>query len=137
MIKPKYGLILLVLTGLFMPRFCLLAHHATAIDFDTSRTIKLKGVVSKLNWSNPHTHVWIDVKGEHGETEHWDVELGSPGAVIVSGLSREVLSPGTTIAIVGYPAKANTSSDLRRDPAVCATQLTLADGTTAQFVVGI
>jgi hypothetical protein len=113
------------------------AHHATAINFDVSKTIRVKGVVSKLNWANPHVHASIDVKAERGPEEHWDVELGSPGAIIVSGLSRDVLMPGTTITVLGYPAKTNTSPDPSHDPALCATQLTLADGTTAQFVVGI
>ena len=77
----------------------------------------------------------MDVKNERGRTEQWDVELASPGGIIVSGLSKDALKPGTAITIVGYPGKAN--ADPSRDPAVCATQLTLADGTTAQFVVGI
>jgi len=136
MTKARYTLTFPVLMLLFLPPFTLQAHHATATDFDTSKTIGLKGVISRLNWANPHTHVWIDVNNERGEVEHWDVELGSPGAVIVSGLSKDVLTPGTTITITGYPAKANTSNP-PRDPAVCATRLTLPDGTTAQFVVGI
>ena len=135
--NAKYTLILLVLILLVPPSVSIPAHHATAIDFDTSKTIQLKGVVSKLNWANPHAHVWIDVKSERGTEEHWDVELGSPGAIIVSGLSKEVLAPGMTITVMGYPAKANVSSSTSRDAGICATQLTLADGTTAQFVVGI
>jgi hypothetical protein len=137
MMKAKYTVIFLVLIVLSMPSFTLQAHHATAIDFDTSKTIRLKGVVSKLSWANPHAHVWIEVKGQRGAGEHWDVELGSPGAIIVSGLSKDLLMPGTTITVIGYPAKTNTSSDPLNNPAVCATQLTLADGTTAQFTVGI
>lgn len=135
--KAKYTVIILTFTSLLMPPVAIHGHHATAIDFDISRTIRVKGVVSKLNWANPHAHVWIDVKGERGVEEHWDVELGSPGAIIVSGLSKDVLMPGTTITVLGYPAKTNTATDLQNNPAVCATQLTLADGTTAQFTVGI
>src|SRR4030095_7295240 len=135
--KAKYSAIFLSLISLFMPPVAMRAHHATAIDFDISKTIRVKGVVSKLNWANPHAHVWIDVKRDGDAEEHWDVELGSPGAIIVSGLSKDLLMPGTTITVIGYPAKANTSSNPSHDPALCATQLTLADGTTAEFVVGI
>ena len=137
MIKANYSVIFLVLMSLLMPPLAVKAHHATAINFDISRTIRVKGVVAKLNWANPHAHVWIDVKGERGAEEHWDVELGSPGAIIVSGLSKDVLMPGTTITVIGYPAKTNTAADASHDPGLCATQLTLIDGTTAQFVVGI
>jgi Family of unknown function (DUF6152) len=135
--KAKYSVIFLTLISLFMPKVAIRAHHATAIDFDISKTVRVKGVISKLNWANPHTHVWIDVKRDGDAEEHWDVELGSPGAIIVSGLSKDLLMPGTPITVTGYPAKANTSSNPSHDPALCATQLTLADGTTAQFVVGI
>jgi hypothetical protein len=135
--KVKYAVILLTFVSLLIPPVAVRGHHATAIDFDISKTVRVKGVVTKLNWANPHAHVWIDVKSERGAEEHWDVELGSPGAIIVSGLSKDLLMPGTTVTVIGYPAKANASSDPSHDPALCATQLTLADGTTAQFVVGI
>jgi hypothetical protein len=135
--RTKYSAVFLVSVCLLIPRVTLRAHHATAIEFDTSKTIRVKGVVSKLTWANPHAHIWIEVKAERGQKENWDVELGSPGAIVVSGLSKDVLMPGTTITVIGYPAKANVSTDPSHDPGLCATQLTLTDGTTAQFVVGI
>jgi hypothetical protein len=110
-------------------------HHATAAQYDISRTVTLKGVVSKLDWANPHAHLRLDVKNARGQDEHWDVELGSPGAVIVSGLSKAILMPGATLTVVGYPGKSNGSSGA--SPALCARKLTLADGSTAEFVVGI
>jgi len=105
-------------------------HHATATQFDISKTVKLKGTIGKLDWANPHVHVSIDVKSERGGVQHWDVELGSPGAVIVVGLSKDTLKPGTSVTFDGYPGTAKGFS-------LCATQITLADGTTATFVVGI
>jgi hypothetical protein len=112
------------------------AHHATATQFDPSKTMKVTGVVSKLAWTNPHVHLALTVKTAGGREENWDVELGSPGAIIVSGLSRDQLEPGITLTITGYPGRASASPG---SPAlsVCATQVTLSDGTTAQFVVGI
>lgn len=105
------------------------AHHATATQFDISRTVKLTGVVSKLDWANPHVHVSLDIKIPDG-VEHWDIELASPGGIVVSGLSKDLIKPGTTISIIGYPGKANALS-------VCAKELTLADGRVATFVIGI
>ena len=114
------------------------AHHATALQYDISKTVRLKGVVSKLDWANPHAHLHLDVKDADGNAEHWDVELGSPGAVIVSGLSRPVLSPGVTVTVVGYPGKAGSVTGPSGSEApLCATKVTLSDGTTAEFVVGI
>ena len=103
------------------------AHHATAAQYDISTTVTLKGVISKLDWANPHIHVYMDVKGEN-----WDVEFGSPGAVIVSGLNRDVLKPGAALTIKGYPTKSTKAPH-----AACAAEATLQDGTTAHFVVGI
>jgi hypothetical protein len=129
----RIGLITIVL--LCTP-LLLKAHHATATQFDTSKTIKITGVVSKLDWTNPHGHVSLDVKTSRGNKESWDVELGSPGAIIVAGLSRELLKPGATLTVTGYPGRTNTSA---HPPtlSVCATQVTLPGGKTAQFVVGI
>jgi hypothetical protein len=111
------------------------AHHATATQFDTSQTIKLKGTIAKLDWGNPHVHLSMEVKAERGVVQHWNVELGSPGAIIVAGLSKDALKPGTSLTFDAYPGKANAAST--RDFSACATQITLADGTTASFVVGI
>ena len=105
------------------------AHHATALQFDVSTTVKLTGVISKLDWANPHVHLSLEVKSGDGVVELWDVELASPGGVIVTGLSKDLLKPRTTVHITGYPAKSKQ--------AVCAKELILADGTTATFVIGI
>ncbi|HTG72131.1 MAG TPA: DUF6152 family protein [Terriglobia bacterium] len=143
--KARYLFASLIVVGIQLSEVSLRAHHATGVQFDISKTVKLQGVVSKLNWANPHAHVLIDVKRDRGTEEHWDVELASPGGIIVSGLSQDLLKPGTTVTVTGYPAKANASVDSSSDPAspsasqlsLCAIQLMLADGTTANFVVGI
>src|SRR5262249_28757003 len=81
------------------------AHHATAAAYDTTKTITFKGVISKLEWTNPHVHVQVEVKGEGDITEVWDVEFSSPGGVIVAGLSKDMLKSGTIVTIKGYPGK--------------------------------
>ena len=110
------------------------AHHAAAAQFDVSRTIELKGVIEKFEWANPHIHVYLAVKRDRDRVEHWDVEFPSPGGVIVAGLSRELLKPGTTITVEGYPSK---SAATAVTPAACATKVTLSDGASTKFVVGI
>lgn len=129
----RYFLILICLELAVIP---LSAHHATATNFDVSKTRTVKGVISTLSWANPHVHALLDVRVGNGSEQQWDVELGSPGAIIVSGLSKDLLKPGTTLTITGYPAKENIGGASPR-LAICATKLTLADGTIATFVVGI
>src|SRR5262245_49004485 len=141
--KAKYLFASLIIVGIQLTRLSVRAHHATAVQFDISKTVKLQGVVSKLDWANPHAHVRIDIKRDRGPEEHWDVELASPGGIIVTGLSQDLLKPGTMLTVIGYPAKANPSNDSSSSTpsapqlSVCAIQLVLADGTTAKFVVGI
>jgi hypothetical protein len=122
------------------------AHHATAADYDISKTIAHKGTITRVDWSNPHIHVYIDVK-DSGHLEHWAVEFPSPGGTIVAGLSRQLLMPGTVLEFEGYPAKPNFHPDLHKWGAgssetlaerfACATAVTLADGSHVGFVVGI
>ena len=118
-VKLKYVFLALIVTAL--PGF---AHHATATQYDVSRTISLTGVISKLEWSNPHVHAVIDV-----QKVHWDVELASPGGVIVAGLSRDQLKPGTDLTVTGYPGKANNT--------LCAVKLKTGAGAVVTFTVGI
>ncbi len=121
----------LVITGFLLLAIPVSAHHATASQFDTTSIITFKGTVSKVDWANPHIHVHVDVRTNDDAAETWVVELGSPGAAAVSGVSRDALKPGATITIKGYRSK-NAAQH-----SACATQLTLPDGTTATFVVGI
>jgi hypothetical protein len=118
-VKLKYVFLALIVTAL--PGW---AHHATASQYDISRTISLTGVISKLEWSNPHVHAVLDVKNAH-----WDVELASPGGVIVAGLSKDQLKPGTVLTVTGYPGKANGS--------LCAVKVKTPDGAVVTFTVGI
>ena len=67
------------------------AHHATAAQYDTAKTVVLKGAISKLEWTNPHVHVYLDVAAANGRRETWSVEFASPGGIIVAGLSKELL----------------------------------------------
>ena len=118
-VKLKYVFLALIVTVL--PGW---AHHATATQYDVSRTISLTGIVSKLEWSNPHVHAVIDV-----QKVQWDVELASPGGVIVAGLSRDQLKPGTELTVSGYPGKANMS--------LCAVKVKTPGGAVVTFTVGI
>jgi hypothetical protein len=118
-----FGFLLLFSTGA-------LAHHATAAEYDVSSTITLKGTVTRVEWTNPHIHVIVDVKLKDGDSETWTVEFPAPGAAIVAGLSKELLALGKGITLEAYPAKSAKRS-------ACAKAMTLSDGSRLTFVVGI
>jgi hypothetical protein len=113
-----------------------LGHHAAAAQYDVSTTITLKGAVTRIEWTNPHIHIYVDVKTEDSNAETWAVEFPAPGAAIVAGLSKQLLAAGTVITFEAYPAKppADHSKPQR---AACAKAITLSDGSRLTFVVGI
>ena len=84
-------------------------HHSVATDFDVSRTVRISGTISKVEFSNPHVTFSLDVKNPDGTVTNWNVEFASPNLLIRSGITRDLLAKGTTIALEGYPAKDGSS----------------------------
>jgi len=99
------------------------AHHAFSAEFDATKTVTLKGTISKVAWSNPHAHIHMDVPNQAGAVTSWDLELGSPNALMRRGWSRETLKPGDIVTADGYLAKDGTNL-------ANARSITLSDGRT-------
>jgi len=83
----------------------LLAHHAFSSEFDGNRPIKISGVVTKMEWVNPHAWIHIDVKKPDGTVESWAVEGGTPNTLLRRGLRKSDLPAGTEVTVDGYRAK--------------------------------
>ena len=81
------------------------AHHSFSAEFDASKPLKLEGKVVKMEWSNPHTWLFIDVDKPDGTVERWAVEGGAPGVLLRAGWTRDSLPPGTRIIVNGFPSK--------------------------------
>jgi hypothetical protein len=97
------------------------AHHSFASEFDASKAIRLRGVLTKIEWTNPHSYFYLDVKDDQGNVVNWSCEAGAPGALSRRGFKRGDLKLGDTIVVDGYPAKdASHLIDARR--------VTLPDG---------
>jgi len=84
------------------------AHHGTAA-YDLSKTVTVKGKVTKFNFINPHVQVFFDVAGDKG-VEQWQAELTSPNHLVRTGWSRDTLKPGDDVTITGYRTKDGTNS---------------------------
>jgi len=82
-----------------------LAHHSGAAEFDSKKKIELTGVVTKVEWTNPHAHFYMDVKDTSGEVANWNFELASPNVLIRNGWKRNSLKPGDTVSVTGIQAK--------------------------------
>jgi hypothetical protein len=90
------------------------AHHSFSAEFDSDKPVKLEGTVVKMEWTNPHTWLYIDVQKD-GQVEHWMVEGGAPGVLLRNGWTRNTLPEGTKVVVNGHQAKdgafrANSSS---------------------------
>jgi hypothetical protein len=82
------------------------AHHAFAAEFDAKKPVKFeKAVVTKVEWTNPHSWIHVDVTLPDGMKEAWAIEAGTPNVLFRRGFTKEALLPGTAIVIDGYRAK--------------------------------
>lgn len=87
----------------------LLAHHSGAAEFDVNSHIELSGVVTKIEWTNPHAHFYIDVKDASGKVANWNLELASPNVLVRNGWSRHSLKEGDQVNVTGLRAKDNSN----------------------------
>jgi len=80
------------------------AHHSFAAEYDSNKPVTLKGVVSKIEWTNPHARFYIEVKDPSG-TFTWNLELASPNVLTRNGWTRKTLNIGDEITVQGSLAK--------------------------------
>src|SRR6187549_34140 len=78
-----------------------IAHHSFAAEFDAAKKLKLTGTVTKVQWRNPHTYFYVDVKGDDGQIHNWAMELGSPNVLMRRGWTRDTLKIGDQVTIEG------------------------------------
>ncbi len=97
------------------------AHHAFSSEFDAARPVELRGVVTRMEWINPHSWITIDVTNEDGSVETWEIEAGAPNAMFRRGFTRDSLPVGTEVVVRGYQARDGGPRANGRD-------LTLPDG---------
>jgi len=83
----------------------LLAHHSFAAEFDNKQPIQVKGVVTKLDWMNPHTWIYVDVTDQAGAIQKWQFETGAPNELVRRGWKMNDLKVGDQVSIEGFQAK--------------------------------
>lgn len=104
----------------------LAAHHSFAAEYDATATITLTGVVSKVEWTNPHAYIYVDVKDETGKVVTWGMEGYPPNTLTRTGFTRHTVTVGDTITITGYRARDNATR-------AAAREVTTADGKKYNF----
>jgi DNA/RNA endonuclease YhcR with UshA esterase domain len=84
----------------------LAAHHSWTADYDAGKPVTVKGVVTKVEWTNPHTHFYIESKDDKGTVTSWNFEMASTLALERGGWSRKTLPVGAEVTISGFGGRA-------------------------------
>ena len=100
----------------------LAAHHSFGAEYDVNKPITLTGVVTNIEWTNPHSHIYLDVKDESGKVVNWKFEGYNPAVLYRVGWKKDVtLKPGDKITVFGWQARDG-------GPWAHSREITLADG---------
>ena len=96
----------LVLAGLGIGAAPLVAHHSFSVEYDANKPVAFEGVVSKVEWTNPHARVYVDVKDPSGAVRTWNLELASPSALARNGWTSRTLKVGDRVKVDGFDGRA-------------------------------
>ena len=111
--------------GLLAAGMPVLAHHSFSAQYDASKPVDVKGVVTQVDWTNPHARFYIEVKDDQGQVKAWNFELASPNVLVRNGWKRNTLKIGEPIAVSGFLARMSPASGPQM---AIAGSVTAADG---------
>jgi hypothetical protein len=112
--------------ALFLAAIPVAAHHSFAAEYDASALVTFTGVVTKVEWTNPHAYIYIDVKDETGKVVNWGMEGYPPNTLTRTGFTRHLVKEGDTITITGFKARDSATR-------AAAREVTLSDGKKVYF----
>jgi len=97
------------------------AHHSFSAEYDANKPIVITGSLTKVEWTNPHGWIYVDVKDDSGKLTNYAVEFGAPNAMLRRGLRKTDFPEGIQVVVKGYRAKNGTST-------INGTSVKLPDG---------
>jgi hypothetical protein len=107
--------------GLILAGTPMLAHHSFAAEYDAKKPIKLKGIITKVDWMNPHVYFYIDVEDEKGNVTNWAFEMGPPNGLQRAGWTRNTMKIGDEVIVEGSMAKDGSKGGNARSVTMAST----------------
>ena len=86
-----------------------LSHHSFSVEYDANKPVAFEGVVSKIEWTNPHVRVYVDTSDGKGGVRTWNLELASPSALVRNGWSSRTLKVGDRVKVDGFDGRADNT----------------------------
>ena len=100
--------LLALAAGVILAAVPVMAHHSFAAEYDSKKPVSLKGIVTKVDWMNPHVYFYMDVTDEKGNIVNWAFEMGPPNGLQRSGWTRNTMKVGDVVTVEGSRAKDGT-----------------------------
>ena len=119
--KNRALVVAVVGLGLFLAASLGTAHHSFSAQFDAEKPLELTGIVTKVQWRNPHAWFYIDVEDDDGNVANWGMELGSPNLLMRQGWSRSSLKIGDAVTVEGFHSRDGTNTGNARVITIDAT----------------
>jgi DNA/RNA endonuclease YhcR with UshA esterase domain len=107
--------------GLVLAAAPVMAHHSFAAEYDSKKPVTIKGIVTKVDWMNPHVYFYLDVKDEKGDITNWALEMGPPTLLQKAGWSRTTMKVGDEVIVQGILAKDGAKQANARSVTMAAT----------------
>ena len=126
--------VLVLMSAVLLTAMPAAAHHAFATEFDATKQVAMKGVVTKIDWANPHVWFYLNVKNDSGTIENWGFEMGGPNSLRSSGGTKETMKIGDEVVVEGYLAKNGTKNVNAKNVTMASTGKKLGAASSANPV---
>jgi Family of unknown function (DUF6152) len=107
--------------GMLLAPLPVMAHHSFSAEYDSKKPVSLKGIVTKVEWMNPHVYFYLDVTDESGAITNWALEMGPPNGLQRSGWTRNTMKVGDEVTVQGTLAKDGSHQANARSVTMTAT----------------